>query len=123
MTLDTNNELKSKVESIVEKCKQNEQNNKFIVYDYDHSKSFQLDAIILKPIYEGESFLNCAYCASVYSPENIGKHCVICCISKIGSTTGGEGLLLQRPGSSLNSRPSTTLDTSLRKHSDRPTTT
>lgn len=122
LVLDSNSELKAKVQATLEKCKQNE-NNKFFVYDYDDSKSFQLDAVILKPIYEGEPFIQCSYCSSVYYPESIGKLCVICCISSIGGNSNAEGLVLQRPGSSLGSRPSTTLDSSIRVYNDRPGTT
>jgi coatomer protein complex subunit alpha (xenin) len=122
LVLDSNSELKAKVQATLEKCKQNE-NNKFFVYDYDDSKSFQLDAVILKPIYEGDPFIQCSYCSSVYYPESIGKLCVICCISSIGGNSNAEGLVLQRPGSSLGSRPSTTLDSSIRMYNDRPGTT
>ena len=105
---DSNANLKLKIESVLEKCEQKDEVNKFILSDYDEGiVSFGLDSIVLKPLYEGQSTIICPFCASLYFPENIGRLCAVCCISEIGGISS-TGLIFQRPGSSIGlSRPGT----------------
>jgi hypothetical protein len=105
---DSNVNLKTKIDSVLEKCKQKDELNKFILSDYDEDNvTFTLECIALKPLYEGQSTIRCPFCSSAYLPENIGRLCSICCISEIGGITS-TGLIFQRPGSSLGlSRPGT----------------
>lgn len=80
-------DLKTKATKVLQKSEQQARNENDL--NYDESKSFQIDAEKLTPIYIGEKFLKCSFCGSAFGLESKGKLCDTCGISKVGVETLG----------------------------------
>jgi len=88
MASERNADLRVKASKVLQKSEQMARNEHTL--RYNENAAFQLDAKLFIPVYDGDTYIKCSYCGSVFT-EEIMKHknCMTCGFSSVGENTIG----------------------------------